>query len=109
MKNSKFKIISIFCAFSLLGVLATSVNAMENKSGVENFKEDFETEDDKNFDYFLGRGMKDVLDESYDFEMNKNSVSKNNEAKVVDVNNKKNGNELNKNYYDMDEDNKEDD
>ena len=109
MKNSKFKIISIFCAFSLLGVLATSVNAMENKSGVENFKEDFETEDDKNFDYFLGRGMKDVLDESYDFEMNKNSVSKNNEAKVVDVNNKKNDNELNKNYDDMDEDNKEDD
>ena len=32
MKNSKFKIISIFCAFSLLGVLTTSVNAMKNEN-----------------------------------------------------------------------------
>ena len=39
MKNSKFKIISIFCAFSLLGVLTISVNAMEKKDNgnKENF------------------------------------------------------------------------
>ncbi len=39
MKNVKFKIISIFCAFSLLGVLATSANAMEkgDNGNKENF------------------------------------------------------------------------
>ena len=46
MKNIKFKVVSIFCAFSLLGVLTTSVNAMEkedsgNKENFSNINSNF--------------------------------------------------------------------
>ena len=82
MKNSKFKIISIFCAFSLLGVLTISVNAMEkkdngNKENFSNINSNInencinQLQDDFNFkveDFFNERSDNAVNESNYDKE-----------------------------------------